>query len=125
MGFWWRMIKTRLKPGPSIFKKTAASKVDTWTYCIEINRDAIGKGDGVVAVPVAALVRAPVGLAAHIDLREGHLVLGILRLRPQAQVVLGWVGDLVMLRPGFQFTLNNIQGFKSKSPPIQTKQRIT
>ena len=54
---------------------------------------AVGEGDRVIAVPVVALVGTAIGLAAHVDLHERALELGLLRLLQQPFVVLGHHGD--------------------------------
>mmetsp|Transcript_84386 Transcript_84386/g.217327 ORF Transcript_84386/g.217327 Transcript_84386/m.217327 type:complete len:295 (-) Transcript_84386:103-987(-) len=49
---------------------------------------AVAEGDGVVAVPVGALVGATKRLAAHVDLHKRALELGLSRLGQQAKVIL-------------------------------------
>ena len=41
---------------------------------------AVGEGDRVITVAVVALVGTAIGLAAHVDLHERALELGLLRL---------------------------------------------
>mmetsp|Transcript_86238 Transcript_86238/g.244229 ORF Transcript_86238/g.244229 Transcript_86238/m.244229 type:complete len:238 (-) Transcript_86238:57-770(-) len=54
---------------------------------------AVGERDAVVAMAVAALVRAPVRLGAHVYLEQGALERGLLGLGLQPEVVLRDAGE--------------------------------